>query len=51
MQKWQKKILPKWSDSADAAKEKPRLVFRRDARATLGDEKQASGVKWIRLRV
>lgn len=49
MQKWQSKILPKWSDSADAAKEKPRLVFRRDARATLGEEKQASGVKWIPL--
>lgn len=49
MQKWQAKILPKWSDSADAAKEKPRLVFRRDARATLGQEKQASDVKWIPL--
>lgn len=49
LQKWQTKILPKWSDTADAAKEKPRLVFRRDARATLGDEKQASDVKWIRL--
>uniref|UniRef100_A0A914UZN2 KRIT N-terminal NPxY motif-rich region domain-containing protein n=1 Tax=Plectus sambesii TaxID=2011161 RepID=A0A914UZN2_9BILA len=47
MLKWHTKILPKWSDSAEAAKEKPRLVFRRDARATLGDEKQASGVEWI----